>query len=72
MRRLAVDWYAMISYVAGGGLAAAAVGTATLVPHYQTQILAISAIGVGVAGLVTRAWKNPTAPTPPPDPPKGP
>lgn len=54
------DLWSALSYVAGGGLAAAAVAFATLVPHYQTQILAISAIIVGVAGLLIRLFKNPT------------
>lgn len=54
------DWISGASYVAGGGLAAAAVGFATIAPHYQTQILAISAIAIGVAGLLVRLFNNQT------------
>ena len=60
-----IDLYAALSYVAGGGLAATAVAVSTLVPHYQVQILAISAIVVGLSGLLARLFKNPTPPTPP-------
>lgn len=55
-----VDLVSGLSFVAGGGLAAAAVGVSTLAPHYQTQILAVSAIVIGVAGLLTRVFGNPT------------
>jgi hypothetical protein len=58
-----IDLYAALSYIGGGGLAAAAVAFATILPQYQTKILAISAIGVGLAGLLTRLWKNPSPPT---------
>jgi predicted benzoate:H+ symporter BenE len=63
-----VDLYAALSYVAGGGLAATAVGIATFAPHYQVQILAGSAIVVGISGLLVRLFNNKTGSTPPPDP----
>ena len=56
-----IDFYAALSYFAGGGFAAASVALGTILPQYQTKILAIAAIAVGLAGLLTRLWKNPTA-----------
>jgi len=55
-----VDLFAALSYIASGGLAAAAVGFAALDPTYHVQIMAWSAIATGVAGLLVRLWKNPT------------
>jgi hypothetical protein len=55
-----LDWVAAASYIAGGGLAATAVAIATFAPHYQVQVLAGSAILVGVAGLIVRLVGNPT------------
>lgn len=55
-----IDVYAGLAYVAGGGLVSVAVGVATFAPHYQTQILAISGILLGVSGLLVRLHKNQT------------
>lgn len=55
-----VDLWSALAYIAGGGLASTAVAFATVAPHYQVQILAFSAIVVGVAGLLIRLFKNPT------------
>ena len=57
-----VDIYAALSYVAGGGLAASAVAISTIAPHYQTQILAGSAIAVGLSGLLARLFATPSTP----------
>jgi ABC-type branched-subunit amino acid transport system permease subunit len=57
------DVAAAISWIASGGLAATAVAFGTLVPHYETQILAISAIIVGIAGLLARLFSNPSPPS---------
>jgi hypothetical protein len=60
MKLSRLDWLAVVSYVAGGGLAVTAAALATVMPHYQTQILAISAIAIGVAGMLARLFGNPT------------
>lgn len=62
-QRSKVDLYAGLAYIAGGGLAGAAVGLSTIVPTYQTQILAGSAIAVGLSGLLVRLWKVPSQKT---------
>jgi hypothetical protein len=57
-----IDLYAALSYVAGGGLLVIATGLGALVPQYQTKILAISGITIGLAGLLVRLLKNPSPP----------
>jgi hypothetical protein len=56
----AVDITAALSYVAGGGLAAAAVASSAAFPQYSAKILAYSSIGVALAGLLLRLFFNKT------------
>jgi hypothetical protein len=60
-----VDIAAGLAYIASGGLASVAVGFVSIWPHEQTQIVAISGILIGLAGLITRLLSTPA-------PPKGP
>jgi len=57
------DVMAAVSYVASGGLAAASLGLSQILPHYTTTILGVSAIAVGVAGMILRLFSNPSPPT---------
>jgi hypothetical protein len=57
-----IDLASGLAYIASGGLAGVAVGFSTIWPHQQTQIVAISGIAIGLAGLITRLLNNPTAP----------
>ena len=57
-----VDIAAGLAYIASGGLASVAIGFGTIWPHEQTQIVAISGIIVGIAGLITRLLTTPAPP----------
>ena len=55
-----IDIGAALSYVAGGGFAAAAVTTSTAFPAYSSRILAYSSIAIALAGLLVRLFFNKT------------
>lgn len=57
-----LDLAAGISFIASGGLASAAVALGTLIPSYAVKIMAVSAIIVAVAGMVSRIISNPSPP----------
>lgn len=63
-----VDIASGLAYIASGGLAGVAIGFSTIWPHQQTQIVAISGILIGLAGLITRLINNPSTPAPPKGP----
>jgi hypothetical protein len=56
-----IDFTAALSYVAGGGFAAAAVATSSAFPAYSSKILAYSSIAIALAGLLLRLFFNKTA-----------
>lgn len=57
-----IDFSAGLAYVAGGGLAAVAVGLSTAFPTHAGQIAAYSSILIAVAGLLLRLFYNRTIP----------
>jgi hypothetical protein len=61
MKLPSVDLYAGLAYISGGGLAATAVAISSFAPKYTVQILNISAILIGISGLLVRLKSTPTA-----------
>lgn len=60
-----IDLFAALAYIASGGLAATFVAVGVFLPHEQSTILGIGAIVTGLAGLLTRLFKNPSTPQEP-------